>query len=585
MIPASTKLIIVSCISVIILASGFLLFKKLLPNKKIHPLVYVIVISLLPLTSLFRSGTYESGDLSLHVYEAMSFYSSLLEGHIFPLWGGLLNATYGYPVFNFSYPLPFYLISFFHLIGFSFITSIKLLLAMTFIFSGIGMYLWIKEELGEMSGIASSLFYMYAPYHLVDMHFRVDIGEVTALSISPFVFYFLKKLSIKTSIIHLLFLSCSVAALILSHQAVSIIVFPILILYELFIYSKKRDGKYLTYAFFSLTIGLLLSLFYWLPLLYELQFTLKSNVVSVSYQNFWEFIYSNWKYGLLFQGPKGQLSYIIGYTQLFIVLYSLYLLVKGKIKKTNLLYLFAILSFFVLFVMMLPISQPIYSILPLFKHIQFSYRFLAGITLCTSLIAGIVVKVNKNKSFIVILCVITILITIFNWGNRRTIGAITDTTLRANIPLSTIQGEGNIQSAPKWVDQKNVWKKNIPKMPLYILKGIATIKQINRTSTIHEYIVNAATPLYIEENTLYFPNWEVLINSKPIPISYQNNRNPGIIFFNAPAGLYLVSIEYNQTFIRTDSQIISITCMIAVLLFFVFYTYLFLSPKFYIKKR
>jgi len=59
------------------------------------------------------------------------------------------------------------------------------------------MYLWLKTEFNENSAFVGSLFYLFAPYHLEDLHFRVSVGEVLSFAPLPFVFYF-SSLLIKT---------------------------------------------------------------------------------------------------------------------------------------------------------------------------------------------------------------------------------------------------------------------------------------------------------------------------------------------------------------------------------------------------
>src|SRR6185503_6670395 len=117
-------------------------------KKKINLFILLIFLSILPIISIFRVGAYESGDFNIHVYRAMDYYISLKEGIIIPAWAGNLNATYGYPLFVFAQPLQYIIIVFFHVLGFSFITSAKLLLALSFVSSGILMYIWAKDEFG-----------------------------------------------------------------------------------------------------------------------------------------------------------------------------------------------------------------------------------------------------------------------------------------------------------------------------------------------------------------------------------------------------------------------------------------------------
>ena len=76
-------------------------------------LLLLILISLVPLLSLFKSGLPLTHDGQDHVARIANFYRSLIEGNLVPRWAGNLNWGYGHPILMFLYPLPSYLASFF----------------------------------------------------------------------------------------------------------------------------------------------------------------------------------------------------------------------------------------------------------------------------------------------------------------------------------------------------------------------------------------------------------------------------------------------------------------------------------------
>ncbi len=56
-----------------------------------------------------------------------------------------LSFAFGYPLFNFVYPLPFYIGEIFHLIGFSLVDSVKIVFGLSVPFSMYFMYKFLKE--------------------------------------------------------------------------------------------------------------------------------------------------------------------------------------------------------------------------------------------------------------------------------------------------------------------------------------------------------------------------------------------------------------------------------------------------------
>lgn len=565
----SYKMVFVNLVASVILIAGILIYKFLFPKKKINLLVLLILISLLPIISLLRKGTYQSGLLTEQVGVEFAFYSSLTEGIIKPLWSARSCSGYGCPLFIFQYPLPFYIPAIFHYFGMGVISSTKLLLGISYIASGITMYYWAKNELGKVPGFVAAIFYLFAPYHLATMHFRVSTGEVLSFVFPPLVLLFSKKVIDTGNYRWFMLNALSLALLILSHQVTSLITMPFIIIYIFVVYFRQKNKvlKNLINTFLSLIVGLSLSAFYWLPVLFEGKYILLTRATDVIFQPFWYYFYSPFQYrfGLLFQGKNGELYTNVGYIPLIILIISLVLLFKKKLSNYTSLYLFLIISTIIYFVMMQKITKPIWQSSHILLDIQFTWRFLIEISLAISLIAGIVVKVINKKWFTIIICFLAIWITILNWGNRATLPNITDADLANSIytekPCSVEL------STPIWVNICAPWIGKYPKQHLQTLIGNAVIRQIDRTSVKHTYIIDAKTNVTLKENTYYYPGWTVNANNKIIPIDKTNNKYPGIITFKLPEGLYIINVEFQRTIDRIIGDTLSILTLMSFILF------------------
>jgi len=553
------KLVVISliwsvCIGILII---FYVYKK---KQNVNYLVLLLLISLVPLISLLRPGSYESGDLSLNVYKTMALYQSLQDG-VFPAnWAGVLNATYGYPLFNFTYPLPYYVSAFFHFLGFSFLDSVKLFIAVTFVLSGVAMYFFLKSFLPSFFAFVGGIFYLFAPYHLVDMHFRVDIGEIAAIAFIPLLFLFSGQLLKKYNPYTLVFLSLSFCGLILSHQAVSLTILPFVGIYVLLLFfAHHHQPKDLLPLVFSTILGFSLAAFYIVPVLFELQYTQQSLSPVITFEPFREFFYSPWRYGLLFQGHQGELSFVIGYIQWLLIGIGVYFLWKGKAKK-DLKYLlfFSLFSFFALFFMMQEASEPLWYTIPLIKNFQFSYRLLAGALFFSSLTAAIVCfYLDRRLTYVVLFLVV--FSTILNWGNRRNMPELTDSYFIQNLPYSTFQGEGLTPAAPKWVDSHAPWFQNPPKRHLEIIKGTGTIKDTERITNRHVYAVSATSPLTLVENTVFFPGWTLFINNRPVQFTISESpQKKGLMSLTVPKGTHKIQFLYEPTPVRKIGMLISL---------------------------
>ncbi|MEK7450638.1 MAG: hypothetical protein AAB662_01720, partial [Patescibacteria group bacterium] len=113
-------------------------------HKRNISLIVLILISIIPILDLFRPGLPLTHDGQDHVARIANFYQNLAEGNIIPRWAGNLNWGYGHPILEFLYPLPSYFASFFHLLKFTLVDSVKLVFGISFILSGLSMYIFIK---------------------------------------------------------------------------------------------------------------------------------------------------------------------------------------------------------------------------------------------------------------------------------------------------------------------------------------------------------------------------------------------------------------------------------------------------------
>ncbi len=569
------QMVAVNIAASLLLIVCLLFYRFIYPKKKINLVILLLLISILPILSIFRTGDYESGDFNIHIYRIMSFYDSLKEGIYMPSWAGELNATYGNPLFIFNYSLPYYVISFFHFIGISFIDAMKAYLGSTLYLSGIFMYLWIKELLkNKLAAFTAAIFYIFSPYHLIDVHFRATLGESTIFMLLPLLFLFITKYFNSKKIIYLIWTILLTDLLFLAHPLVATIFFVIAVLYILFINFKNKNFKSAIPQLLSLFAGAIASVYVWISFILYSPYMLKIPASplnsTVSFVFFEHLFLSPWRYGFLFQGHQGELAHLIGYTQIPVVLISIFLILFKKIsKKIRADYIFWTSLCLFTFLAMTPISSYFWKYVnDLMPMLVVFGRLSLAISFFTSIIAGyFIVTVSKNrksKIFTYVLLVITIGYTILNWEHRRVIPEINDNTLRKNVWSSTIaEGTTAYFLSTKWTNIENLWFSEKPKAPLEIMQGSGTIKEISRTSTRHRYTVYAQTPITVKENTLYFPGWSLRNNYKRVPI-YPNEK--GVIIAKLPKGIQYLDLTYEDIGPYKIAKTISITAFFILII-------------------
>lgn len=528
----------------------------------------LLLISCLPLLAFLHPGLPLTHDGQDHAAITANFYQSLSEGNIVPRWAGNLNWGYGYPILMFLYPLPSYIASFFHFIGFSFIDSLKLIFVLSFLTSGLTMWLWIRSFLGEEAGIFAAMLYMFAPYRFVDLYVRGALGECVAFIFPPLILYFLFKLSKNSKNISSLILgSFALAFFILSHNAMILIFIPFVLVYMIFlIFSTKHKKELIMSYVFLLFLGFGISAFFWLPAYFEGKYThrdiLTAGRYAESFSPFFRFISSPWS----FEGT-GKLSVEVGKLQWIIVLLSIPITFLLFIRKKKYLGIFMALSlvtfWFSLFIMM-SYSAFIWEKITILQKFQFPWRFLSlaifAVTICG---AFIIAALPKKIKFTAVMLGIFLLI-VFNKNYWLAKGYINRSDMFfSGIYLGTTDtGE----SSPRWGIS---FMGNLPKEHLSVIGGKTSVKELERSSTKHVYKITALAESQFRENTLYFPGWNIKVDDKIVPIEFQARNNIGVMTFFVPSGKHTVIVQFTDTKLRLLANIISSLVIIGLILFLV----------------
>lgn len=553
--------------------------------------IFLFLFSIIPLFDFFNPGLPTTHDGQDHIARITNFYQNLMEGNIIPRWAANLNWGYGHPILMFLYPLPSHIASLFHFLGFSFVDSVKFVFGLAFVLSGVFMFLWVRQFLGEIPGFIAALLYLFAPYRFVDLYVRGAIGEHVAFVFPPLIFYFLLKLSKTTQNLnhsippprspfgHLGGVlkglprggfwyvaggSFSVAGLVLSHNAISLMFFPLIFLYALFLLwqtdkSKLVASRYLLVA----VLGLGTSAFFWAPAFFEGKYTLRDVVTGGEYAsrfvNFQSLLWGEWSYGI-----SGQFTTQVGIIQWFMVILSAPLAILLKCKKNNLWKLITaiLIIFWLSLFLMTNQSRFIWETVTMLQKFQFPWRFLSVTVFTTAVLGGLVVSIIPKKTQLLASCFLLLALLFFNKDYWHAKGYLfkPESFYTGIYPSTTDTGE----SSPIWSVR---FMEKEPRSRIEIIEGEASIREMKRTSTYHEYEIEAKNKARIRENTLYFPGWEVFVDGEKTDIEFQDPANRGLMTFFVDKGKHSIDVKFGETKLRFFADVISSVSLVIILFF------------------
>lgn len=320
---------------------------------------------------------------------------SLQDGQFPVRWVKDLGYGYGYPIFNFYNPLPYYLGALPVLFGFNAIAGEKFMFALPILMAAAGMFVLINKHFGTGAALVAATLYTYAPYHAVQIYVRGSVAEYWAYAIIPWLLHFLLKKQTLASAI-------SLAILITSHNLTTIMVVPFLGLFILvdLLLSKNKFLCLKHYAL-SLMLALGTSAFFWLPATMEKHLTNVDTMVNEQFNPLQHFVYPRqlwympWGFGGSTADEHDGLSFMIGTTHILLAFFGLVVFIKRRQQK-NLFLVACSLSLIALF-MLLPISRQTWIIgLPILKYLQFPWRYLSFVVFGSSILGAIAVHAFKK---------------------------------------------------------------------------------------------------------------------------------------------------------------------------------------------
>ena len=537
-------------------------------KKYLLPLLLLAVVLLIPLLALFHSGFPITHDGQDHIARIANFYLDLQNGIIIPRWAPNLNWGYGHPILEFLYPLPSYIASFFHFLGFTLVDSTKILLGIGMFFSGITMYVWLSRFLSKKASFLGAALYVIAPYRFVEVYVRGDIGENLAFVFIPLVLFFIYKISKKPSLMQASLGGISLALLITAHNAISLMALPIILLYMVYCYflmvDKKVKKLFIYKSILLIVLGFGLAAFFWIPGLLEGKFTLRNIVTKGIYKDrfvsFSQLLYGPWSYGGtgLFTVQLGVINWIVS----AISLVSLPFLFKKNKKAFWYVALFLIAILAAIFIM-LPSSNFIWAKVMLLQNFQFPWRFLAITVFATAALGAIALEVLPKKLQTVAFITLFAATLFFNKDYWHAKGYIYKPQ---SFYTSIYEGTTDTgESAPIW-SVRFMGEK--PKAPAQIIEGKGTITLEKRSPYVHQYSLNNSTLVRILENTLYFPGWRVLVDGVQVPVQFQDEQYRGLMTFMVPQGQHTVQVIFGESKLRVVSDVISVISFIIIIAFF-----------------
>ncbi|MCL4417769.1 MAG: hypothetical protein M1365_13955 [Actinobacteria bacterium] len=540
--------------------------RKLLSNHWLY-LILLLVFAILGIRALIHPGLFTAYDIWHQVARFYYYAQASREGVFPPYWISTLANGLGYPLFFFSYHLPWILGLPFLKIGLDIPTTLKVLFFLSFLLSGIFMYSFVNNLLrNRLAALLSAIIYLWAPYHFLTIFVGASMGIV-------FVFTFLPLLLLGINLVResknfgIPIIALGLAGIILSHLEHLLFLSPIILIFVIWGFVEtKNKALFLKNMFFGLVLGLMLSAFYLIPAIYYNQFTKIhkeagfSELYKRNFVNFSQIVYSKWGYGPIVRNAKdGEMSVQLGITQWLSILGVTILLFARKLKMVYRKFvIFGMIGFFISIFLMLDLSLPVWQIMEKVIILDYPFRELLGITFIGSVFSGILL-INFGKKLQYIVFALFIVIALYTNRNHIRVNLYTEIPLRTYLESEITTNSFN-EYLPILADNKLLSK------PRNELKGENLfVSDIKQATNLLSFNVTVDKEQVVSVGQFYFPGQTLYLNNK---LNQFNIDKEGRITFTIPQGNHTITVKYQETQLIKISEYLTLAGIFLTLLLF-----------------
>lgn len=524
------------------------------------------------------------------VYFLQMFDRSMRDGAWYPRWAMDMVFGYGYPLWLILAPIPFFVGEAFHLVGFDFVSAVKLVDGLGFVFSAITMYLFAARVLGKPAGLVAAIAYAYAPYHLVDLYVRASQAELVSFVFPPLVCWAFYELATTQHIRFIGIAALAYAGLILAHISMAVLFTPVIGLYLLFLLwqppaarrpptavsNRRASLRFAFYALASIALALAIAAIFLLPVLSE-QKNLTSDPLIGGFFNYRQhFLNANqllspfWGYGYAGINGTDQFSLQLGLLPVLLAFVAVWAFVqtRGAIRA-HIAFFIAVLS--VIIFAMLPISAPLWEpFASIIAFAQFPWRLLIVAAFALSFLVGAALHALPDdwRDLAPALAIVLIFVVAnYAYTEPQHTDAVFNyqTQMEFEVKDRELLGDTAWMTGERPQDSPLVeqYSDGQPLEKAIALDEGASVKTIRAGGQSTDIRVEATAATRVLIYTRYFPGWAATIDDHPTQVEPYGEQ--GLMLVNVPAGAHVVRLRFEDTAPRQIGALISILGLLIAL--------------------
>ena len=519
-------------------------------NKTI-PLIIILGVAVFVTFPWFSSNFIPTHDGEYSIIRFWQFYLMISQGNFFPVIAPTINNGSGLPIFLFFYPFSNYVGALLHVFGASFVDSVKYTLGISYIVSLFGCFYWLTAFFPKRWALSGTLVGAFIPYWFVEMYVRGSVPEMVAFAV---IFLLLASIERK----HAALTVALSAILLLSHNIIALLFFPLIILYAL-----SRNRHMLVFVLLSLGVAS----YFLIPAFVSQQYVTGLNTVTFSdhFAQLFELLIPSWGTGFSGQGIDGKMSFQIGVIPFFIIVLALFLSIFSKQKDLRVLARCILGILLVGLLMTTGISRIFWDTIPLLPFVQHPWRFLSYLLFAVPFLTAYVFSILKPKGFVMAAVVLVALGFSFSYMRPNQYQRRSDAHYLENPNFR----DGTISMGNSFSTKWMTWsplERQLPKVS--VVNGRTTTPLVEKNYTEKTVRVTGDSQTVVTFPVAYFPGWDATVDGKQVEIVPSEK---GHIDVPVPPGEHSVTISFGQTNDRVIGMIISLMSLMGAIILVIRY--------------
>jgi hypothetical protein len=571
-------------------------------------LILAGLLTLFIIQSLLQPGLPTQADLPIHLYRTLEYGQAWGPDVIVPRWAPNLAYGYGYPLFVFAPPLPYWLGLACHSLGLTWENAFKLLIILTILLYAIGMYLLGREVWGSVeAGLVAATAYAFAPFALREaLLYGGNIPQLLAIGLFPWTLWAMTCAARRRSWGWGVLAAFFYGGVLLSHLFQALIFTPIVGLYSLILLQEARGrrqhaARYSLYAIryspfairyllsairhslLTIPLGLLLAAFFWLPAFTERVFTraqadiyLEKSPFYVRYPQWTELV--AWIQPLDARAANPHAPLTLGLVTLILATLGFAAVmvreqwlgirdrqVVDSRPPTPGLRLLCTLFFAVIAAaaafMSLPVSRPVWEIVSILQVAEFPWRMLGLANLGLAFLAGgaVLWLPAKLRWPLTLLCLLVQIAAVapylypvigFTRYDQVTIADQINYERRSQSIGTTTLGEylpQTVTKPPTTSPLVKVFQANQypQRLDRSSLPDGASATLLEQTAVTHSYHLESPIAFTLRFFQFDYPGWQAQLDGQPALI--QPETESGLILISIPAGRHELALRFGET--------------------------------------